>query len=287
MARTLLHCSDVHFGPKHLPAVTAGLLALIEARRPDLVVVSGDLTQRAKPAQFRAAREFVDRIPVPTLVVPGNHDVPMYRGLFLERIFAPFQAYRRCFSADLEPILRDDEMLVVGVNSAFNWTWKGGRITRRRLRELRALLAQAPAHLLKIVVVHHQLIPPPGAGARHVLRHARRAAALFSAAGVDLVLSGHMHQTYAGTTEEHYPRGGRPVLVLHTGTTTSSRGRGGERHRNTCNWIRLDGRTIGVSPHAWEPSLGRFAEQSRHLYPGGSVAPYVLDCGPAGNAPAV
>src|ERR1700728_3239791 len=113
MARTLLHCSDVHFGPKHLPAVTAGLLALIEARRPDLVVVSGDLTQRAKPAQFRAAREFVDRIPVLTLVVPGNHDVPMYRGLFLERIFAPFQAYRRCFSADLEPILRDDEMLVV------------------------------------------------------------------------------------------------------------------------------------------------------------------------------
>ncbi len=270
MARSLLHCSDVHFGPKHhRPRVSAGLLDLIAARRPDLVVVSGDLTERAKPAQFRAAREFLGRIQAPTLAVPGNHDVPMYRLLFMERIFAPFHAYRTHFSADLEPMYRDEEMLVIGVNSAFNWTLKGGRITLCRLRELGELLAGAPAHLVKVVVVHHPLIPPPGAGSRDVLRHARRAMDLFSAAGVDLVLSGHMHQAYTGSSEEgRYPRGRRPVLVVHSGTTTTSRGRGGERQRNTCNWIRIDGRTISVLPYAWEPALGRFVEQSRQPDPG-------------------
>lgn len=271
----------MHFGPPHLPEVAAGFLALVEERRPDLVVVSGDLTQRARPEQFRAARAFVDSIPVPTLVVPGNHDVPMYRGLFLERVFAPFRAYRAHFSRDLEPEHRDAEMWVVGVNSAFNWTWKGGRITRRQRRALRQRLAAAPAGVLKVVVVHHPLIPPPGAGHHHVLRHARRAMDALAAAGVDLVLSGHLHQAYAGSSEEHYPqgpRGRRPVLVVHSGTTTSSRGRGVERHRNTCNWIRMDGSTIAVSPYAWEPSLGRFAEQSRHLYPGARGGPpYVLD----------
>jgi 3',5'-cyclic AMP phosphodiesterase CpdA len=279
MARSLLHCSDVHFGPKHhRPQVTAGLLDLIDARRPDLVVVSGDLTERAKPAQFRAAREFVDSVRVPTLVVPGNHDVPMYRLFFMERVLAPFHAYRTYFSADLEPVYRDEEMLVIGVNSAFNWTLKGGRITRRRLHDLEELLAGAPPGLVKVVVVHHPLIPPPGAGAREVLRHARRALNLFSAAGVDLVLSGHMHQAYTGSSGESYlPRGRRPVLVVHSGTTTTSRGRGGERQRNTCNWIRLDGRAIAVSPYAWEPALGRFVEQGRRPDAGVGVAPAVPD----------
>jgi 3',5'-cyclic AMP phosphodiesterase CpdA len=150
------------------------------------------------------------------------------------------------------------------------------RITRRRQLVLGVLLAGAPASLVKIVVVHHPLIPPPGASAREALRHARRAMDLFSAAGVDLVLSGHMHQTYTGNSEERHPRGRRPVLFVQSGTTTSSRGRGGERHRNTCNWILLDGRTISVSPHAWEPGLGRFVEQSRQPDPGGGVAPSVL-----------
>ena len=128
--RQILHISDVHFGPYHQPEVAAGVLDLIERRRPDLVAVSGDLTQRAKPYQFVEAREFVDRIPVPTIAVPGNHDVPMYR--FWERLLAPYGAYRKHFAQELEPVVRDDEMLVVGVNTAHNWTIKDGRITRSR-----------------------------------------------------------------------------------------------------------------------------------------------------------
>jgi 3',5'-cyclic AMP phosphodiesterase CpdA len=271
----LLHCSDVHFGPPHLPRVAAGLLELIGRLRPDLVVISGDLTQRAKPEQFRQARRFVDRIPVPSLVVPGNHDVPMYR--VWERVLDPFGAYRSHFSSDLEPVYRDREMLVIGINTAFNWTIKGGRITSRRLREVGELVAAAPPGLFKVVVPHHDLIPPPNFTRRRVAAHARRAMQLFASAGVDLVLSGHQHQTYIGTSEEFYPQGKAPVIVVHSGTTTSSRGRGGERHLNTCNRIEFDASSLTVSHFAWQPALDRFAEQSRHWYPRRQVSPYTLE----------
>lgn len=284
----LIHCSDVHFGPPHLPRVAEGLLELIAGERPDLVVISGDLTQRAKPKQFRQARQFVDRIPAPTLVVPGNHDVPMYRCLFLERFLNPFGAYRAHFSRELEPVYRDRRMLVIGINTAFNWTIKGGRIKARRLREVGELLAASPPPQFRVVVPHHDLIPPPNLGRHRVAANARRAMALFSAAGVDLVLSGHQHQAYLATSEEFYPQGRPPVIVLHSGTTTSRRGRGGERHLNTCNRVEFDDRSLIVSHFGWQSGLDRFAELSRHWYPRRQVSPYTLEglAAPAAAAPA-
>lgn len=273
--RTLLHISDVHFGPYHRPRLARGVLEFVERQPPDLVVVSGDLTQRAKPAQFRQAREFVDRSPVPTVVVPGNHDVPLYR--FWERIFSPYGAYRKHFSDELEPIYRDDELLVVGINTAHGWTLKGGRIPLRRLRQVGELLAQTPEEIVKVVVAHHHLIPPPRFGSQSVMTHAFEAIDVFSSAGVDLILSGHNHQTYIGNSEEFYPKGRPPVVILHSGTTTSSRGRGSERDKNTCNRVRIDRDTLQVSHYRWEPELDRFAEHSRHWYPRQERTPYFLD----------
>lgn len=273
--RTIFHISDVHFGPPHLPRVSNGVVEMIEDRRPDVVVISGDLTQRAKPEQFRQAREFVDRIPVPTLVVPGNHDVPLYR--VWERIFAPFRAYRTHFSEDLEPVYRDDELLIVGINTAFNWTWKDGRIRLSRLLEVGEMLEAAPESQLKVVVAHHHVIPPPNFGTQRVLSNAYEAIDLFSSAGVDLILSGHLHQAYIGNSEEFYPKGRPPVVILHSGTTTSSRGRMGERERNTCNWIAVGPETMTVSHYRWHHELVRFAEHSRHLYPRQERVPYTLD----------
>jgi 3',5'-cyclic AMP phosphodiesterase CpdA len=273
--RTLLHISDVHFGPPHLPRLSEGVLEWIEREPPDLVVLSGDLTQRAKPRQFRQARRFVDRIPVPTLVVPGNHDVPLYR--FWERIFSPFGAYGKHFSEELEPVYRDEELLVVGINTAYNWTWKSGRIRLDRLREVVELLEAAPEGTAKVVVAHHHLIPPPRFGRQTVLTHAFEAIDAFSQVGVDLILSGHQHQTYIGNSEEFYPKGRPPVVILHSGTTTSSRGRGGEREKNTCNRIVVDRATLTVSHFRWEPSLDRFAEHSRHWYPRQERVPYTLE----------
>ena len=273
--RSLLHISDVHFGPKHLPRVADGVLALVEARRPDLVVISGDLTQRARPEQFRAAREFADRLPVPSIAVPGNHDVPLWR--VWERAFDPFAAYAKHFSPDLEPVYRDDELLVVGINSAFNWTRKDGRIRLKRLIEVRDLFAATPESAFKVVVVHHHLIPPPNFGSQRVLANAYEAIDLFSRAGVDLVLSGHQHQSFIASSEEFYPEGRPPVLLVHTGTTTSSRGRAAEREKNTCNWIEFDEKKIVVSQLRWHHDLTRFAEQARHLYPRQECVPYMLE----------
>jgi 3',5'-cyclic AMP phosphodiesterase CpdA len=274
--RTILHISDVHFGPPHLPRVSKGVLEFIERHGPSLVVLSGDLTQRARPEQFQEARVFVDSIPVPTIVVPGNHDVPLYR--VWERAFNPFGCYREHFSEELEPTFRDDELLIVGINTAFNWTIKEGRIKLGRLLEVARVIEEAPADLFKIVIAHHHLIPPPNFGSQRVLGNAYEAIDLFSGVGVDLILSGHLHQTYIGNSEEFYPKKGRPPLViLHSGTTTSRRGRGAERERNSCNWIRVDERSMIVSHYRWHDSLERFAEHSRHWYPRQEVTPYTLE----------
>ena len=158
--RALLHISDVHFGPKHLDDRAAAVLALVRDRRPDYVVISGDLTQRAKPHQFAAAKRFVETIPCPTIAVPGNHDVPLYR--FWERAFSPFGAWRRHFSAELEPHVVDDEVCIVGVNTAFNRTLTGGRITARAA-PARARVVRGGAAL---GVSHRGRASQPGAPAR-------------------------------------------------------------------------------------------------------------------------
>jgi 3',5'-cyclic AMP phosphodiesterase CpdA len=258
--------------------VSQGVLDLIERNRPDLVVVSGDLTQRARPEQFRQARAFVDSMiamKVPTLTVPGNHDVPLYR--VWERLFNPFGCYKKFFSPELEPVYRDDDMLVVGINTAHGWTIKDGRIRLRRLLEVEKLLRATPETVFKVVVAHHHMIPPPNFGTQRVLANAYEAIDLFSSAGVDLILSGHLHQAYIGNSEEFYPKGRPPVVILHSGTTTSNRGRGGERERNTCNWIQFDRESMVVSHYRWHHSLERFAEHSRHWYPRQELDPYTLD----------
>lgn len=273
--RTIFHISDVHFGPPHLPRVSQGVLEHIERNRPSLVVLSGDLTQRARPEQFREARAFVDAIPVPVVVVPGNHDVPLWR--VWQRIFNPYGCYKQHFSPEMEPIHQDDEMLVVGVNTAFGWTIKDGRITMRRLLELADLFERTPESIFKVVVAHHHLIPPPNFGTQRVLGNAFEAIDIFSSVGVDLILSGHLHQAYIGNSEEFYPKGRPPVVILHSGTTTSNRGRGGERERNTCNWIRVDNESMIVSHLRWHRELDRFAEHSRHWYPRQERTPYTLE----------
>lgn len=272
--RQILHISDVHFGPPHVPELAEALLGFAESRRPDLVALSGDLTQRARPEQFQEARRFVDRMPAPTVVVPGNHDVPMYR--FWERLFSPFGAYRRHFSEELEPSYTDDELFVIGINTAHNLTIKGGRIPLPRLLEVAGLLEVAPTNALKVVVAHHAVVPPPRFGSQSVLHNSWEAMEAFSEAGVDLVLSGHEHQAFVATSEEFYPSGRAPVIILHAGTTTSHRGRGSEADQNTFNWVRVEEQVVAVSHYRWHSLAEEFVETSRHLFPRRSCDPYCL-----------
>ncbi|HEV7518906.1 MAG TPA: metallophosphoesterase, partial [Thermoanaerobaculia bacterium] len=181
------------------------------------------------------------------------------------------------FSEELEPVYKDDELLIVGINTAFNWTFKDGRIKRRRLLQVGEIFEKTPESVFKVVVAHHHLIPPPNFGTQRVLGNAYEAIDLFSQVGVDLILSGHLHQAYIGNSEEFYPKGRPPVVILHSGTTTSNRGRAGEREKNTCNWIAVDGQSLVVSHFRWHPELDRFAEHSRHWYPRQELIPYTLE----------
>ncbi len=273
--RRVLHISDVHFGPPHRPGLSKAIVAMVEARRPDLVVVSGDLTQRAKPEQFKQARAFVDSLAAPTITVPGNHDVPLWR--VWERVFNPYGAYRKHFDQALEPLFEDEEMFVVGINTAHGWTFTEGRISLTSLERVAEQLERAPEGVFKVVVAHHPLIPPPRFGRQEFISNAAEAVDVFSSAGVDLVLSGHRHQSFLANSEEFYPKGRTPVLLLNSGTTTSDRGRGCEKDKNTCYWIELDSELIRVSLLRWEDSARRFAEESRHFYPRRERAPASLE----------
>ncbi len=238
---------------------------------PDLVVVSGDLTQRAKPLQFQQARRFVDGIGTPTLAVPGNHDVPLYR--FWERLLAPFGAYRKHFSPELEPVYRDDRMLVVGVNSAHGLTFTQGRIGGARLRRLERQFSEASSGTLKVAVIHHLLVTPPSFEKQEVMVNSQRTARVLSRCGVELVLSGHYHQAFIASTEEFYPTGGPDVLVLASGTSTSSRGRAAEHGKNSCFSIDVETSEIAVTHWRFAAGRSRFEPYARHDFRRRGAAP--------------
>jgi 3',5'-cyclic AMP phosphodiesterase CpdA len=240
------------------------VLALVRDRKPDYVVISGDLTQRAKPEQFAAAKRFVETLPSPTIAVPGNHDVPLYR--VWERAFSPFGAWRRHFSTELEPHVVDDEVCIVGVNTAFNRTLIGGRITRSQRRRVQALFAAAPRSAYRIAVAHHNLVRPPELeDVPAPLAGSVSALSVLHSSGVDMVLSGHVHQSYvapiavAGAVE-----GG---VIVCAGTTTSSRGRGSEMGASTCHWIEIEPAAARVFFHRFDPASSAFLQTAERTFP--------------------
>jgi 3',5'-cyclic AMP phosphodiesterase CpdA len=204
--------------------VVDALIAEIHADPPDLVAISGDLTQGARRHEFRAARDFIDRLGAPSLVVPGNHDLTPYR--LIERFTAPYRRWHRAIADDTEPTWQDATTAVLGLNSArrlgLHYDWSRGRVTHRRLAQLIARLDALPAELMKVVVTHHPLMPPEGSPRTPVAGGAAAALAAFARHGVCLVLAGHLHRGYARLAA---PNGG-PPLILQGATSTSVRLRG-------------------------------------------------------------
>jgi 3',5'-cyclic AMP phosphodiesterase CpdA len=243
--RTLVHLSDLHFG-----RVDAELLdplrAAVAAAEADLVVVSGDLTQRAKAAEFAAARAFLDRLPGPRVVVPGNHDVPLYR--VWERFFSPLGKYQRLIERDLEPSFVDDEIAVLGINTARSLTFKNGRINEEQMAAIKRRFDPLGESVLKVVVTHHPFDLPDQGGGVDLVGGAREAMTVFSRCGVDLLLSGHFHVSEAGSTAARHEIAGYSALVVQAGTATSTRGRGEE---NSFNVLRVSSDEIVVERMSW------------------------------------
>jgi 3',5'-cyclic AMP phosphodiesterase CpdA len=243
--RTLVHLSDLHFGRLD-ERLLEPLAALVDRLRPDLVAISGDLTQRAKPEQFAQARAWLDTLHAPKLIVPGNHDVPLYR--VWERVVSPLGNYRAHIDSNVEPDFVDEEIAVVGINSARALTFKGGRVNREQLGRLRARLQPLPDSLVKIVVTHHPFSLPADADEDDIVGRADLAMEVFHELGIDLMLSGHMHASLAANTAERYPIEGYAALVVQAGTATSTRGRG---EVNSFNVLRIDGSEVEIERHGW------------------------------------
>jgi 3',5'-cyclic AMP phosphodiesterase CpdA len=250
--RTIVHVSDLHFGRVD-PALLDPLVATITAARPDVVAVSGDLTQRARSRQFAEARAFLERLPRPQVVVPGNHDVPLYD--VVRRFAAPLRRFRRYITDDPAPLYRDDEIAVVGLNTARSLTFKGGRLNEAQVRLVQRRFANLDPSVLRVVVTHHPFNLPGGGKEDDLVGRASMAIQAFSECGVDLLLSGHLHATHAGDTSTRYEIAGYAALVVQAGTATSTRGRG---ESNSFNVIRLRPARIEVDVMRWQPERSAF-----------------------------
>ena len=250
--RVIVHLSDIHFG-RIEPATVAALTETIGRIQPDLLAVSGDLTQRARPTEFAQARRFLDALPFHRLVVPGNHDVPLYN--VFRRFLAPLDRYTDAITADLAPMYRDDEMIAVGVNTARSWTWGEGRINEAQADAVAEQLWSAPERLIRIVVTHHPFDLPEGVKGTRLLGRAAMAMEKLSRAGADLFLAGHLHISHIGHTAVRYNIAGHSALVVQAGTV-SARSRG---EQPSFNVLRIERPRISVERRVWDPERREFA----------------------------
>jgi 3',5'-cyclic AMP phosphodiesterase CpdA len=250
--RKIAHLSDLHFGAVD-PAVVEAAVAAVAAAQPHLVVISGDLTQRARRAQFGAARAFLDRLPQPRIVVPGNHDVPLWN--IFARGWAPLTKYRTIIGEDLAPFYADPEIAVLGLNTARSFTIKDGRLNREQLAAARTAFAKAAPAAVKIVVTHHPFDQPEAEHSGDIVGHARRAIEAFTSLGVDLILSGHLHLTRTGPSTTRYPGSG--TLLVQAGTATSYRRRG---EVNSFNLIETEHGSALIRRYDFGAARGTFAE---------------------------
>ncbi|MGH7443613.1 MAG: metallophosphoesterase family protein [Longimicrobiales bacterium] len=266
---TILHASDVHLGPPYVPAAGDALVRAAEELDPDVIVASGDFTQRAKREQYAAARALLGRLPArPLVVVPGNHDVPLFR--VFERVFTPYRNYREFISPDLDAVLRVEGATFVALNS----TAPLRAITNGRIREWQLDLcehafATTAAGDARIVVAHHHFAPAPDYEGGQVMPRARRALDRFTSFKVDLIMGGHLHRAYIGNSLDVYSGVDRThgIIIAQSGTTTSRRGRAREREKNSFNLIRIGDDIIRITQYMFFDEVGGFAPVSRHIFP--------------------
>lgn len=255
--RTLIHLSDLHFGRTDA-ALLQPLVSKVHELQPDLVVVSGDLTQRARTSQYRQAREFLARLPKPQLVVPGNHDVPLYR--VLERFVIPFSNYRRYISRDLEPVFFDGEIAAIGINTAHSLTIQGGRMAAAQVTRAAERLRLMREAKIKVVVAHHPFELPDGIREKYLVKHAQSAMARLVACGVDLFLAGHLHLGHSELTTRRYRALSRSAIIVQVGTGLSTRRRG---EQNSFNLIKTSAAEISVETLSWDGVQFRARQHER------------------------
>jgi len=232
----LIQISDTHFGTEQ-PAVVEALVAFVRGQAPDLVVLSGDITQRARSGQFRAACAFVERLEVPvSLAIPGNHDIPLFNPA--ARLLAPYANYRRAFGHNLEPEFESEALLVLCLNTTRPYRHKDGEVSAAQIERVAHRLERAGARQLRIVVTHQPVHVIHARDQSNLLHGHAAAVRCWAAAGADLILGGHIHLAYVRALHESVTGLARRVWAVQAGTAVSSRVRGGTP--NSVNVINYD-----------------------------------------------
>lgn len=218
-----------------------------------MVAVSGDLTQRARTHEFAAARAFLDTLPKPQIVVPGNHDIPLYN--VLKRWWSPLKRFRRYIDEDLEPFFADDEIAVLGINTARSLTFKNGRINAVQVANSCNRLSNDPKDRTKILVTHHPFDVDARGNSADIVGRAEMAMAGFARCQIDLILTGHLHTSRTGNSAGRYNLPGYSALFIQAGTATSVRQRG---ELNAWNLIRAEKGAVSVDCYTWDATAEMF-----------------------------
>lgn len=258
--RVIVHLSDIHFG-RVSPGVLEPLVQTINQLEPHLVAVSGDLTQRARSYQFKEARQFLDSLPQPQIVVPGNHDVPLHN--VFTRFLTPLDKYRRHITDDLQPFYKDDEIAVQGINTARSLTIKGGRVNEVQIGLARERFCDLSDEVTKIIVTHHPFDLPEGYDESDLVGRSQMGMEALASCGADLFLSGHLHVSHVVDTAKRYNVKGHTALVVQAGTATSSRLRG---EGNSFNVIRIAHPEITIERLEWDLETQAFVIKTQDHY---------------------
>ncbi len=233
----MIHLSDLHFGRVD-ERVYSPLIEAVHGIKPDLIAVSGDLTQRARAAEFASARQFLDALPYPQIVVPGNHDVPLHN--VYNRFRSGLDHFYESITEDRDPFYSDAEIAVFGVNTARALIFKGGRINAAQISRIEESFRPLQ-NRVKILVAHHPFDLPEHLERHSLVGRAKMAVAGIARCGVDMVLSGHLHITNSMVSG--------PAIFVQGGTALSTRGRG---EANSFNVIRAELNRIAVEQHSWD-----------------------------------
>jgi 3',5'-cyclic AMP phosphodiesterase CpdA len=256
--KTIAHISDLHFG-RHDETAAECLLADMAEVRPDLVVITGDLTQRARHWQFAAARAFLEKLPRTVIVIPGNHDVPLYD--VIQRFVGRLGRYRRYICDELQPFFADDEIALLGLNTARSAAFSNGRISYRQAAAIKSVFAEVPANRLKILAIHHPLALPVAAGGLAPVGRAAMARKAITEAGVRLVLSGHYHRALSGDLPGSDLVAKGSILFVHAGTAISTRLRG---EPNSYNLLHIEPTAVTCTVRSFGGADFEDAENARY-----------------------
>ncbi len=230
--KKIIHISDLHFGDE-VPKAVDALLESIKYHEPDLVLVSGDLTQRARSKQYLAASEFLSKIDYPKIVVPGNHDISLWN--IFRRFFNPLKKFQKYIDDEEFPAFEDEEMIVIGVNSARSLTIKSGRISTDQIDHLKNKFCGEPNSKFKGVVIHHNLIPSVNLKEHKSLGRVELFVEEMKDCGIDMIFSGHLHEGYSGDIKEFH-KDSNSIIVVQAGTAASARIR---KENNSFNLIEI------------------------------------------------